>query len=111
MTALRRVFSGWHVMRGDGSGTTIYLGQHQGARYFSVELRGFNGWQSYPTWMPGGWEFYSPRISSGWLFTTGGVRSRSARVLIPAKLASLWRMRDPEWRRAMHEEPIEETNV
>jgi hypothetical protein len=101
---------GWHVMRGEGDGATLYFGRHRGAGYVSLHLRGFNGWRSYPTWMPGGWEYFSPTLYYGRLFTEGASRSRSlGTVLIPAHVARAWRWAtSPTYRRVMRDRPMEE---
>jgi hypothetical protein len=95
---------GWHIMRGDGDGTTLYFGRHRGARFIGIGLRGFSGWSS-SRWLPGGWEFFSPHIHIGRLFMDRGWW-RSCRVLIPAKLVHLWRWRRRSYRDAMREEPM-----
>lgn len=97
-----------HVMRGEGDGTTIYFGRHRGAGFVGVHLRGFTGWRSYPTWMPGGWEFSNPMLMVGRLYSNGRVRSWSCEVIVPATLYWKWRwISSPSWRRAMREVPQE----
>lgn len=97
-----------HVMRGEGDGTTVYLGRHRGAGYIGVQLRGFNGWSS-SRWMPGGWEFSNPTLSVGRLYSDRRGRSWSKEVLVPSKLYWAWKwMSSPSWRRAMRAVPQEE---
>lgn len=79
-----------HVMRGDGDGTTLYFGEHQGSPFIGVGLRGFSGWQSYPKWLRGGWAFFSPHLHIGRLGQSGG-RWWSGRIIVPARLVDWWR--------------------
>ena len=93
--------SGIHVMR-DGDGTTIYFGRHQGARYVSVNLVGFDVWRSSRR-MPGGWWAFESSISTGRLFMDCS-RRWSVSLKMPAKLRDFyyWRVR-PSGRRYMRE--------
>lgn len=100
----------WSIIRGEGDGATLYFGQYMGARFVSIALRGFNGWASYPSWMPGGWEFFNPRVSVGRLYMDVS-RSWSREVKIPARLWDFyyWHIKPSgrRYRHLRHEEPIE----
>lgn len=94
-----------HVMHeGRGDSWTLYLGRRRGARYLSVDVRGFNGWSSSRR-LPGGWEFYNPTFSIGRLFMECS-RSWSREVKVPAKLVHAKRMLRRSYREGMREEPI-----
>jgi hypothetical protein len=92
-------------MRGDGSGTTLYLGEHRGARFVGIDLRGFNGWTSRPRWLKHGCEFYNPTVHVGRLFMDEP-RMWSTTVLLPYRPVRLWRMRKRAYREAMREQPL-----
>lgn len=79
-----------HLHRGDGDGTTLYLGDRHGAPYVSLDLRGFHGWSS-SSWMPGGWAFFGPCIGTGRLFQRVSGRRWHGHVLLPAGLVDFWR--------------------
>jgi hypothetical protein len=103
----RMSLRGAHIMRGDGSGTTLYFGDKQGARFIGLDLRGFTGWSSGPHWMPGGWEFYTPTLYIGRLFMDRGHWHHLGTVKIPAKLIHAKRMLRRSYRDAMREYPQE----
>lgn len=84
------IFDGWHIMRGDGDGITIYFGRDKGSPFIGFGLLGFHGWRSYPQWMPGGWAFFNPHLHLGRLCQSNG-RWWSGRLLLPAKLVDWWR--------------------
>jgi hypothetical protein len=100
----------WKLMRDECPGAVLYFGQYRGARFVSIDLRGFSGWSS-SRWLPGGWEFFNPTLHVGRLYMDAS-RSWSREVHIPAKLWDFyyWRIK-PSGRRYRrehgHDEPLE----
>lgn len=81
------------------------LGWNDFCIYWSDKYLGFHfplyqGWQNSPHWMRGGWEYYEPAILYGNKTTGKSTWYKLPRILIPAKLVHLWRMRKRGYRNA-----------
>lgn len=81
------------------------------AFYWSDKYLGFNfplhyGWQSSPHFIKGGWEYYEAAILYGNKTTGHSKWYKLPKVILPAKLVHVWRMRKNAYRYAYREDSV-----
>lgn len=97
------------ILKGDSGWSDFCI--YWSDKYLGFHLPLHSGWQNAPHFMPGGWEYYEAAILYGNKTTEKSRWFRLPKIIVPAKLVHLWRMRRKSYRDAFkYDRPISSTN-